>query len=447
MKKTLAAVLAAAMALSTATVALAKDEKVEEIGFGTGSFTTEAIEKNAKMGDTTNYLITKVVTEDGDEISGVDISKAMKDGDLTASVVVTSNQSKLDGRPSITAGKTVTTAKDAEEVVTYKWNIPFNGTMEGAPIKAKVGDEVKRIYLTSTNGFAGNEDGSGATAYADKGDAAFKAAMTAFEGDPLFANYFTKVVSSKVVGTKTEGEGVRLSFKINHTYGVDDVTVKMKLRFTAKHDVDEGSLVLPKGDTLTSVEVAFKAGYNELSNYYEDMQLTKTEVSNNNVILNGSALYEKIGDSKFTITFGDDIAMFEGKSSAAQKKINLYYNTNEISAVQEKYPDIDFTYLTFVGNPVPSFQNTGKLYFAAEDKEYTVYEWDGEYLTPVSDPTSFDKTYKTVTVKNVKRLGSYVISPVILPEDEEPEEPAEPVDSTPVAEPDDEGENPNTGAC
>ena len=60
----------------------------------------------------------------------------------------------------------------------------------------------------------------------------------------------------------------------------------------------------------------------------------------------------------------------------------------------------------------------------------------------------YDPTYKTITVSGIKRLGTYVIASEILEVEEEPEEPAEPVDSTPVAEPDnDEGGNPNTGAC
>jgi hypothetical protein len=75
-----------------------------------------------------------------------------------------------------------------------------------------------------------------------------------------------------------------------------------------------------------------------------------------------------------------------------------------------------------------------------------VYEWVGDAWEPMNG--TYNKTYNTVEVKGVKRLGKYAIASDILPVEEEPEEPAEPVDSTPVAEPDnDEGGNPNTGAC
>jgi hypothetical protein len=62
---------------------------------------------------------------------------------------------------------------------------------------------------------------------------------------------------------------------------------------------------------------------------------------------------------------------------------------------------------------------------------------------------TYNKTYNTVEVKGVKRLGKYAIASEILPVEEEPEEPepAEPVSSAPTTEPDDEGGNPNTGAC
>ena len=60
--------------------------------------------------------------------------------------------------------------------------------------------------------------------------------------------------------------------------------------------------------------------------------------------------------------------------------------------------------------------------------------------------STYDSTYGTVTVKGIKKLGTFVVASEIL-EEEEPDEPAEPVSSAPVVEGPEEDENPKTGAC
>ena len=68
MKKTLAAVLAAAMALSTATVALAKDYEVD---FSETSGSVSDIRGlEGKMGGSVKYLINSVTLEDQTVIDG-----------------------------------------------------------------------------------------------------------------------------------------------------------------------------------------------------------------------------------------------------------------------------------------------------------------------------------------------------------------------------------------
>ena len=176
------------------------------------------------------------------------------------------------------------------------------------------------------------------------------------------------------------------------------------------------------------------------------MQLTLDEVDARNVKLDASNLYDEIGADTFTVTF-EDTAVFETKLSSSQKDVNLFYSVDEDSELAAMYPDVDFEFIEFMGKP--SFVNSGSLVFPAENKNYTVYEWDGEAWVPMQDRSTFDPTYKTVTVKNIKKLGRYAIASEILPVEEEPEEPepAEPVSSAPTTEPDDEGQNPNTGAC
>ena len=451
MKKTLAAVLAAAMALSTATVALAKDYEVD---FSETSGSVSDIRGlEGKMGGSVKYLINSVTLEDQTVIDGEEIANAMADGKLTATVIVTSGQNKLSGRPSIKAG--TARVDDEVEVVKYTWK-EYGATGDVAALKVEwdkienvdvskmaAGEEVTVICVKSDalNTLAD------AAAVADgnvkvyrKGDKGFKDAVeNVFDND---SGWFNVTRGAKNVGRP------QLTVAFAHTYSTSSSEATMKLRFTAKKDVTLNGVAYKKGDTISTEEVKFTAEYHPLSNYYKDMQLTTQEVSDNNVILNGSDLYDAIGDSKFTITFGDDIAMFEGKAAVNQKNVNLYYSLATIDEIVDAYPTVDFTFLTFKGNGAPVFQNTGKMVFAAKDKNTTVYSWDGEVLTPISDPKNYDDTYKTVTVSGIKKLGTYVIADQILEVEEEPEEPAEPVDSTPVAEPDnDEGGNPNTGAC
>ena len=484
MKKTLAAVLAAAMALSTATVALATDIRGDadfEVGDLLGGTTY-----TAKMGDTSKYILDNIDMDNGSVISGSQLAWAIKEGYLTPSVVVTSNQNKLDGRPALNTGKTNTNLVVGDKDVTTRYYFDkdvVGAPWAGDPVIYRKGKELTSgtfvyDYNTATGNFmlVGNDaaivdhdKGANFEIFdLSKGDTIIidgtrytwkqvvEDALQSVLLDDRWSGTLNSVLSpySEATGDKeyATNDALRLSFKINHTYGIDSVTVKMKLRFTVKKlPKDASSLVLGgkdyfKGDTITSEELSFEAKYNELSNYYEDMQLTSTEVSNNNVILNGANLYDAIGAKNFSISFGDDVAVFTAKAAANQKKVNLYWSLAEIDEIKDQYPDVDFTFLTFKGNPSPVFQNTGTMYFAAEDKDYQVYSWDGEVLEPLTG--KFDSTYKVIEVKGIKKLGTYVIADQILEVEEEPEEPAEPVDSTPVAEPDDdEGQNPNTGAC
>ena len=452
MKKTLAAVLAAAMALSTATVAMAYDYEIDFAEGAVSGSVSGIADLKADMGSNTTYLIKSVTTEDGNVIDGTAIAEAMSEGQITATVVVTNNQSKLDGRPTLTYGKT-DVFQNVAKTVTYEWknHVDALGAVDGnvsdlnaywddianldvASVVA--GEEATVICLTDGDQVA--VPGTEVKKIVKKGTTAYNTAMATLKN----SGWFTE----KAEATAVKDELPQLKFKINHTYGTDSVTVKMKLRFTAKKDAP--GVGLNKGDTFTSEEVSFTAKYEQLSGYYRDMQLTTSEVGANRVLLDGGRLYDEIGNDTFTITFGDDVAMFKGKSASNQKTVNLYYSLGEIDEIKNAYPDVDFQFITFKGNPAPTFAVTGEMVFAAWDKNTTVYSWDGEVLEPISDPKNYDNTYKTITVKNVKRLGTYVISSEILEVEEEPEEPAEPVDSTPVAEPDeDEGGNPNTGAC
>ena len=150
-------------------------------------------------------------------------------------------------------------------------------------------------------------------------------------------------------------------------------------------------------------------------------------------------LYDEIGADNFVIYF-DDSAAFSAKLSSAQKDVNLYYSVDEIEAVADAYPDVDFEFISFYG--APSFNNAGEMTFnAIGAKNTTVYTFDGETLTPLD--TTYDSTYGTVTAKGIKKLTTFVVADQVLEVEEEEEEPEEPADKTPAVE----EQNPNTGAC
>ena len=358
MKKTLAAVLAAAMALSTASVAFAADTMDVEIGFVDADASESST--NAKMGKTTKYALN-------------DISFANRSG----------------------SDSTFTT-----EIL---------------------GEMLDEGWLRSSVAVSSGR------------------------------NNFASIPVIKVVDGQPQ-----LQFKFAHTYGTDDVEADLAIRLTATRDIywdadlnnnngayttgSEGNtLVLKKGDTLAGEKTTFKAAYDEITAYGEDMTITLAEVDNNAVVADGEELYINAdSDSKVTFYF-EDTAAFNTKISGAQKDVNLYYSVDEIDDIVEHYPDVDFEFISFYG--APSFTNSGSMTFnAIGAKNTTVYTFDGETLTPLD--TTFDSTYGTVTAKGIKKLTTFVVADQVL-EVEEEEEPDDEVTETP----DVEEENPNTGAC
>ena len=435
MKKTLAAVLAAAMALSTATVAFATDYDITDADWEIRSVDDDRTE--IRYGKDVKMRIKSLDIEGGGiTITGEELCEKIDNGEITLTPIVTEGSTKLASKPSVTVGKWKAGTGNVNQAHTYLWN---SADVEIAGVKFRNGKKVTRIPV--------GEDGNVTTApdLVDK-----LISVKDFE-DASKGYQDTNNVLVRGTTTTTEEigkyDGVQVKFKVADTYGVDDTKVALKFRITIKKkDVELNGEPYAKGDTLTSDEIKFKAVYGELNQYAEDMQLTLDEVDARNVKLDASNLYDEIGADTFTVTF-EDTAVFETKLSSSQKDVNLFYSVDEDSELAAMYPDVDFEFIEFMGKP--SFVNSGSLVFPAENKNYTVYEWDGEAWVPMQDRSTFDPTYKTVTVKNIKKLGRYAIASEILPVEEEPEEPepAEPVSSAPTTEPDDEGGNPNTGAC
>ena len=437
MKKTLAAVLAAAMALSTATVAFARDTMEGETILE--NLSTVGTRQTIAKGKEYSYVISAdFVGDDGNEITATELGEWVKDGKANVTVTVTEGMSKLASKPTATV-KNIVTAVEGKS--TYTWNV-------GATT-IKVGD--KTIV----------EDGKAVTAIPVDAGGNFNMTQAqvveaVYPKDSRWDDLYDTVIASAHVTEKKVGTSstvtapvVQIKFKVADDWGTGSDDVGFKFRITFKKDVTAADgQTYDKGDTVMAGEALFSAKYEIMNDKGTEMELTREECKTSEfrqVLMNKDGeLYDKIGNDEFTLYF-ENSAAFTGKMAANQKTLNMYYTLDEDSDLVNAYPDVDFEFIEFKGKP--SFVNTGKMTFSAVGGSTTqVYEWDGEAWEPLNG--TYNKTYNTVEVKGVKRLGKYAIASDILPVEEEPEEPAEPVDSTPVAEPDnDEGGNPNTGAC
>ena len=433
MKKTLAAVLAAAMALSTATVALATDFDIIDGEYSYGDIAGDRT--GIRYGKDVKLRIKELTLEDATVVDGDELSELIDDGAISVTALVTEGSSKLASKPSVTPGSWKETNGSVVKTNTYTWNKP---TITIAGVKLRNGKAVTRIPINNLNQVTNVP-----------GDTVKLITIDEFE-NPLNPYVDDNACLLRSLVDTAEGttkyEGVQVKFKVTDTYGTSGTNVSFKLRITIKkNDVELGGEPYAKGDTLTSDEFKFEATYGELNQYAEDMQLTLDEVDARNVKFDASDLYDQIGADNFSISF-EDTARFDAKLSASQKDVNLYYDLDEVSAVTDAYPDVDFEFITFRGNP--SFVNNGTMTFnAVGGKNTQVYTYDGDALTPLDG--SYNSTYSTITVKGVKKFGTFVVASEILEVEEEPEEPAEPVDSAPSVEDknDEEGGNPNTGAC
>ena len=437
MKKTLAAVLAAAMALSTATVAFARDTMEGETILE--NLSTVGTRQTIAKGKEYSYVISAdFVGDDGNEITATELGEWVKDGKANVTVTVTEGMSKLASKPTATV-KNIVTAVEGKS--TYTWNVGATTIKVGDKTIVENGKAVTAIPVDAGGNFNMTQA---------------QVVEAVYPKDSRWDDLYDTVIASAHVTEKKVGTSstvtapvVQIKFKVADDWGTGSDDVGFKFRITFKKDVTAADgQTYDKGDTVMAGEALFSAKYEIMNDKGTEMELTREECKTSEfrqVLMNKDGeLYDKIGNDEFTLYF-ENSAAFTGKMAANQKTLNMYYTLDEDSDLVNAYPDVDFEFIEFKGKP--SFVNTGKMTFSAVGGSTTqVYEWDGEAWEPLNG--TYNKTYNTVEVKGIKRLGKYAIASDILPVEEEPEEPAEPVDSTPVAEPDnDEGGNPNTGAC
>ena len=453
MKKTLAAVLAAAMALSTASVAFAKDTLVDDDYYLTER-DTSSVEKEIAYGKD----IKRVIAGLGD-FGQSELAELFDDNKISVTAIVTEGSSKLDSKPSIEVLRSKnTTAQSTEKRITWIENVYESATSNKIIYrKGSVVGNIPVVYNGNSWDFGVISTTNGTTTkyYLMDDVETMKKGHENYKGiiDSEVTNA-TIIEESRYLqdGSTVAGNKLlQLKFKVAHTYGTGDTTIGMKLRITVKKDFtsDVTGDSYKKGNTYTTEEFKFKAKYFDVNDYSGSMQLTIPEVKDSYVLLNGEKLYDEIGADQFDISF-EDTARFDAKLSSSQKKVNLYYNLDEITAITDTYPTVDFEFITFKGNP--SFVNTGTMTFnAVGGKNTQVYTFDGETLTPLT--TSYDSSYGTVTVKGIKKLGTFVVASEIL--EVEDDEDNEPVSSAPIVEESSSSQpssnngdrNPSTGAC
>ena len=439
MKKTLAAVLAAAMALSTATVAFARDTMEGETILE--NLSTVGTRQTIAKGKEYSYVISAdFVGDDGNEITATELGEWVKDGKANVTVTVTEGMSKLASKPTATV-KNIVTAVEGKS--TYTWNVGATTIKVGDKTIVENGKAVTAIPVDAGGNFNMTQ--------ADVVEAVYPKDS---RWDDLYDDVIASAhVTENKVGTSSTVTApvVQIKFKVADDWGTGSDDVGFKFRITFKKDVTAADgQTYDKGDTVMAGEALFSAKYEIMNDKGTEMELTREECKTSEfrqVLMNKDGeLYDKIGNDEFTLYF-ENAAAYTGKMAANQKTLNMYYTLDEDSDLVNAYPDVDFEFIEFKGKP--SFVNTGKMTFSAVGGSTTqVYEWDGEAWEPLNG--TYNKTYNTVEVKGIKRLGKYAIASDILPveeEPEEPDEPAEPVSSAPTTEPDDEGGNPNTGAC
>lgn len=249
------------------------------------------------------------------------------------------------------------------------------------------------------------------------------------------------IVASAPKGNKE----LRLLLEIPHTYDTDEYDIAMKIEFLAKHDLELGDVILDRGEKMSTEEVAFAIKYNNMIFIAQDVELTLEEVKNNDVILDNNALCDEVGEDKgFSVAF-ENIATFVGKTNRKPKLINLYYTFDEIESIVEKYPDIDFKFVNFLGD---SKVHNGELYFNSTTADTTIYKLENNKLVLLD--TEYDNKYKMTILKDIKRLqGSYIIASESLIHEEAPSSSisSSSTSSSNLSEPEEEGDgNPYTGA-
>ena len=239
MKKTLAAVLAAAMALSTATVAFARDTMEGETILE--NLSTVGTRQTIAKGKEYSYVISAdFVGDDGNEITATELGEWVKDGKANVTVTVTEGMSKLASKPTATV-KNILTETTYKTV--YQWtNVPGNKIVvedkNGKKVTIANNGNITAIPSCVENGIGLSLDPDTIVRVIYPADPDWEAAY-----NDLITNYVTggiaeHVVAKDVKDSKNEtAPVVQIKFKVADDWGTGSDDVGFKFRITFKKDV------------------------------------------------------------------------------------------------------------------------------------------------------------------------------------------------------------------
>lgn len=225
-----------------------------------------------------------------------------------------------------------------------------------------------------------------------------------------------RINANHTYGTQQQQMVVRIRARMVRSIYWDQTAGKYTTtRYTTGVGGKENILILEKGSLWETDDILFTAHYNYLSQRGPVFYITKSDVEKGNVLVSGEEIYMAADSNKMVAFDFDGKVRYTTCVSAAQKPVNLYYSLDAIEGVEELYPDIDFFFVSFCGEP--SFINSGELTFEAIGGEDTVvYSYDGDVLDSMI--SVYNEAEETVTIRGIKRLGSYVVASRELQEPE-----------------------------
>ncbi len=364
MKKTLAAVLAAAMALSTATVAFAKDTMEGETILD--NISTVSGRTDIAKGKEYSYVISAdFVGDDGNEITATELGKWVKDGKANVTVTVTEGMSKLASKPTATV-KNILTETTYKTV--YQWtNIPGNKIVvedkNGKKVTIANNGNITAIPSCVENGVGLSLDPDTIVRVIYPADPDWDDAY-----DDLTTNYVAggiaeHVVAKDVKDSKNEtAPVVQIKFKVADDWGTGSDDVGFKFRITFKKDVTAADgQAYDKGDTVMAGEALFSAKYEIMNDKGTEMELTREECKTNEfrqVLMNlrTAKLYDKIGKRPKFHPYS--LRIPAGSSQPArwlltQETLNMYYPGRGFPIWSSGITDVEFEFIEFKRqNPV-----------------------------------------------------------------------------------------------
>lgn len=332
MKKTLAAILAAAMALSMSAVAFARDTQPGNAGIQQGSGTAGSSTGSATqtMGKSQSYVINPgPIQIDGKagtpDLSDLVLGRLMNDNLVAVDLSVTSGKNELTGNPKVTAKS----GGSATMSVTFKdkWGTGDSSATMRIRITAK-----KDIYYNTTSGVLGAKDEviNGTTAdtlWLPKGD------TITLEPFNITATYYAVTnYGENMTVTNTEVNDRYIEASGEELYNNADSNDKVIIYFK-NGGYDMAAYEVKVAPNQKDVNLAFNT--NEIANLASDYDKVEFEFITFEAYNAGSGAnrFNNSGTMYFNAIGGDDTAVYEYADGVLTKLDGKYDSVDKTIAV------------------------------------------------------------------------------------------------------------------